>query len=351
MAANFTREHKLVEDISSKSWFANPAGRQGYQVILLELVGDGGTRFYHSLGPGETLRVSERLFGKYTALAVDTRHARSFPIQGQFYTRNRGRKVILQANVRYRVIDARVVAMETLDPLGELRDMVTATLNRDLANYSEVDITPFVIEQVISKVGQAPHLGLTVEGAEILEFTPDTRMTQQTVEQEDLRHDVIIGGIRSQAEFDEADRQQAAKIRWKQETHSAIDLSDINVFLHEHPELADKIFSTFAGRDQLLLQTRMEAMGPAIQDYIDRQRDIEGEVDPDVIIKMLDTASTPASTRLQSPVQHQIVWGDEEVVDAQPAEQPYTTFTEEDEAPEEGGKKPPDDSSRIKFAD
>ena len=130
MSDNFTREHKLVEEIVSQGWFTSPAGRQGYEVIVLERVGDGGTRFYHNLKPGETLRFSERVFGKFIALAVDVRYARSFPIEGQFAARERGRFVTLKANVRYRVTDARVVAMETLDPLGALRDKVIAVLNR-----------------------------------------------------------------------------------------------------------------------------------------------------------------------------------------------------------------------------
>ena len=49
MSDNFTQEHGLIEEITSKGWFANPAGRQGYEVIVLENKGDGGTRLYLSL--------------------------------------------------------------------------------------------------------------------------------------------------------------------------------------------------------------------------------------------------------------------------------------------------------------
>lgn len=215
MSNNFTYEHKLIESISSQGWLANPAGRQGYEVILLQQVGDSGTRFYCSLKPGETLRVSERLLGKFTALSVDVRHARSFPITGKFSAQERGRKVELRANVRYRVTDAKVVAMETVDPLGELRDRVIATLNRELLRYSESEITPTLVERIIRQVGPVPHLGLTVEDAETLEFSADSRHTGRLTEEEDLAHELRLNHIRQEADLASQSRQNDSRIRWQ----------------------------------------------------------------------------------------------------------------------------------------
>jgi len=354
MTENFTREHKLVEDISSKGWFANPAGRQGYEVIILEQVGDGGTLFYHSLKPGETLRLSERLFGRFTALAVDVRHARAFPIEGQFAARERGRKVTLRANVRYRVTDARMVAMETLDPLGELRDKVIATLHRELANYPEADITPGLIERVIRSVGPVPHLGLTVEDAEVIEFTPDPRLTEHVVEEEDLRHELSISGVKSQAELEAESRKREADIHLRQEEHAAIDLSDINVLLHEmraDPALVHRIFDTFAQRDQLLLGEQIDLAKLKIKEYISRQKGVDGEIDMAEIDRIWRETMATSRPQLQSPVERgQIVWGDE-VKDALPSGKPPIKLAEEDEDQGKGGKEPPDDPNRIKFAD
>jgi heme/copper-type cytochrome/quinol oxidase subunit 4 len=171
MDENLTRKLELVREIPSKyRESANPAGRQGYEVIILEKVGDSGTRYYCSLKPGETLRLSERVFGKFIVLEVDLRHARSFRIGGQFAVRERGCPVTLQANVRYRVTDARIVALETVDPLGELRDKVISTINRELAQYQESDINPGLIERIIRTIGMVSHLGLMVEDAEVIEF-------------------------------------------------------------------------------------------------------------------------------------------------------------------------------------
>src|SRR6266540_5901563 len=162
MTENLTRQHGLVQEITNKGWFANPAGKQGYEVILLERVGDGGTRFYHSLKPGETLRVAERLLASYIALQVDMRHARAFPVSGLFNTVDRGKKVTLELNVRYHVTNAQIIAIDTVDPLGELQSKILATLNRELLVYAERDVNPLVIESIVQNVGQFSHLGLTV---------------------------------------------------------------------------------------------------------------------------------------------------------------------------------------------
>lgn len=351
MSTNFTREHKLVEEISSKGLFANPAGRQGYHVVVLEQIGDGGNRFFASLKPGETLRLGERLLSKFTAMAVDVRYARAFPIEGQFAARERGRKVTLRVNVRYRVTDARVVAMETLDPLGELRDKVIATLNREMVRYSEVEVTPGLIERIISSVGPVPHLGLTVEGAEVLEFTPDSRVVQHVVEEEDLRHELAIGGIKEQAAIASESRKQEAQIRWKKDKHSAINLSDINALMHEYPDLIPKVFSTFAAKEQRLLEAQIGVVAPAVQAYMAQQIENEADVDPEEVARIMRQAIAPSQGQLTGPVDRQIVWGDN-VIDALPAEVPPEKSKIEFVKDREGkkkGKKPPVDPDRIKF--
>jgi hypothetical protein len=339
MKKNFTQEHGLVEEISSKGWLANPAGRQGYEVIILEQVGDGGTRFYASLKAGETLRLSERLLSKFIVRAVDVRYARGFPVEGDFGARERGRKVTLRTNVRYRVTDARVVAMETVDPLSELRDKVISTLNRELARYPESEITPGLVERIISSVGPVLHLGLTVEGAEVIEFTPDSRLTQHVVEEEDLGHEISVES-----------RKREAELRWKQEKHSTVDLSDINALMHEYPELIPQIFNTFATRDQQLLQAQMSVVGPAIEAYIQQQRDIDAEIDPEEIANIMRRSMAPSQAQFTSPVDKRIAWGSD-VVDALPVgKSPDQSKIEfEDEGAEKGGKKPPLDDDRIKF--
>lgn len=348
MSDNFTYEHKLIEDISSQGWFANPAGRQGYEVILLEQVGDGGTRFYCNLKPGETLRFSERVLGKYTARSVDVRHARSFPIAGKFSAQERGRKVELRANVRYRVTDAKVVAMETVDPLGELRDRVIATLNRELLRYGESEITPTLVERIIRQVGPVPHLGLTVEDAEALEFSADARYTGRLTEEEDLTHELRLNGIRQEADLASQSRQNESRIRWQQEKHVAINLTNVNALMHEHPDLIPVIMNTFAERERRLLDARTSVVGPAINAYIEQQRGIEGEIDPAKIIEIMRDVLSTSDSHFQSPITDKLIaWGGNEL-DGKVTEKPRIEFKDE-QSGKDGGKQPPVDDSRIKF--
>lgn len=359
MTENLTREHQLVNEISTQGWLANPAGRQGYEVIVLEKIGEGGTRFYCSLKPGETLRFGERLFGKYTMLAVDIRHARYVTVEGQFATYERGHKVSLKAKVRYRVVDARVVAMDTIDPLGELRDKVIATLNRELVRHREANITPATIEQIIRSVGTIPHLGLTIEDAEIITFTSDSRLTQQTMAEENLTHELSLGERREQATLDiETRRAEAAleaqrrtredDLRWRQEQQQAIDLTNINSLMHEHPELVQQVFGTFASRDERLLAARLSLAEPVIKDYITRQQEIDGEIDPNEIARLMQQFAGSASPSLQNP---QLVWGDRGE-ETPPLDTPKVTFAEDDKKEaKKSGKKPPDDMPHIKFGD
>ena len=347
MSNNFTHEHGLIEEITSKGWFANPAGRQGYEVIVLENKGAGGTRFYAALKPGETLRLSERLLGSFTARAVDIRHARSFPVQGEFAARERGRKVTLKANVRYRVIDARIVAIEAVDPLAELRDKVIAALNRELSRFSEAEITPAVVEKVIRGVGLVAHLGLQVDDAEVLEFRADPRITGQVVGREDLDYNATVSGARQQAELEGQRRQHEHELARRQAAHEAINLTDINVLLHEHPEMAPAVFSAFTERERAMLDARMSVLAPAIEAYLDRRRRDGDDIDPRDVVRIMEEAIRPASLQLPgvadpSPGSARITWGSEPTA-APPANEPRVIFDDD------SNKRDDDSAPRIKF--
>lgn len=199
MTENLTQQHGLVREITNRGWFANPAGKQGYEVILLKRVGNGGTRFYHSLKPGQTLRIVERLLSSYIALEVDMRHARAFTVSGSFNTRHSGRNVTLELNVRYHVSDARIVAMETVDPLGELRDKVISALNRELITYSERDINLALIDKIVMNIGQVPHLGLVIEDLDVVKFEKDSseeeREQKYITELQDAEHSIHLARL------------------------------------------------------------------------------------------------------------------------------------------------------------
>lgn len=348
MSTNFTYEHKLIENISSQGWFTNPAGRQGYEVILLERVGDGGTRFYYNLKPGETLRFSERVFGKYIALCVDIRHARAFPIEGKFAARERGRIVYMRGNVRYRVTDAKVVAMETVDPLGELRDRVIAALHRELSRYAEAEISPALIERVIRQIGPVSHLGLTVEDAEVLEFSADGGVTKQVADEEGLQHELRLNRLREQAALDTESERNSARIRWQTERQEAIDLTNVNALMHQYPDLVPGIINTFAERERRLLEARATILGPAIKAYIEQQQAIDGEVDPARLVQIMrEVIDSPGGQLLPPIMDKQIVWGGTEI-EGKVIEKPSIEFKGE-QGNQEGGKKPPEDRSRIKF--
>jgi len=312
MAENLTKAHRLVEEITSNNWFANPAGRQGFEVILLEQVGDGGTRFYHSLQPGETLKLNERLFGKFRALAVDIRSARSFEIDKEFHAIERGRKIQLGIKVYYHVQNARVVAMETVDPLGELRDKVIATLTRELVRYTEDDISPILVQSIIQKIGFISHIGLVVDDADIIKFSRDERITSHEVQVEDVHHDIHIDTIREDAAINLESRRQRADVNLRQERHDGINLSNLNTLMHEHPELIPTILETLSDRERRLVDMQFAAVKPAIEAYIQQQREINAPINPEEVGRMMRNAITSDRQMLELPNQSEtIVWGDE----------------------------------------
>lgn len=348
MTENLTRQHNLVREITNQGWFSNPAGKQGYDVILLEKVGNGGTRFYHLLKPGETLRLAERLLSSYIALEVDMRHARAFPVSGSFNTRDRGRKVSLELNIRYHVADSRIVAMETVDPLGELQSKVISILNRDLQGYFERDITVSVIERIVQGIGQVPHLGLTVEDVEVMTFASDSRMTGQVVEEEDVQHSISIEAVRRRADIASRSELEDASIENKTKRYAAINLSNLNVLLHEYPNLLPQVLETFSRREQTILEAKIGTVQNSIQAYIAQQIDSNGEVDPREIGNILRDAISNAPAQLQgSSDLPQISWGDEPVI---PEESKDINVPDAKEV-KENKSKPVKKSPRITFGE
>lgn len=323
MEENLTRQHKLVEEITSSGWFADPAGKEGYEILVLEKVGNGGTRYYASLKAGEKLRWTERLFSQYLVYQVDLRRARAFSVSGQFSTRERGRSVTLSANVRYHVANARTVATQTVDPLGELRDKVISTLNKDLKRYTENEVTPDVVETIIENIGNLPHLGLAIESAEVQNLGGDSRVTQHIVEEEDIRHNISIGEIRHQSELSARDLDHEADIRREQQSHDAdikrrqqlhdaIDLRNMNVFMHEHPELVQQILLTLTARDNKLLDANIDVAKASVDRYIAQQLEMNQVIDPvevgRIMRESVGTSSLQIGTTDTNP--RLIEWGD-----------------------------------------
>lgn len=342
MADNFTQAQGLVSPITSQGWFANPAGIEGHEVIVLEKRGDGGSRFYCSLKPGQTLSFGERVFNKFQVFSVDMRYARSFSIEGQFATRERGRKVGLKLNVRYRVTDAKVVAMDAADPLGALRDKVVATLHREVARYPEEQIDPSLIEKIVRGVGPVPDLGLIVEDAEILEFNADKRVDNTILEIENAEHTIKLDEIKRRAELKAKQEINEADIRVRQDRHTGLNLGDINVLMQEYPNLIPQVLETLASRDQRAFEAQTAMITPVIAAYIAQQRDKDEDIDPEEVANIIRRSlATNSRPQLPGTEPKQIVWGDENNKASEP-ERPPIKF--EEEKKDQGDK-------RIRFGD
>ncbi len=290
MTENLTRKSNLVQEITEKSWFANPVGKQGYEIILLEKVENSGTRYYTSLKPGETLRFGERLFINYVAIQVDIRHARGFSISGTFTTRDRGKKVSIELNVRFHVLDARIVAMGTVDPLGEFQDKVIATLNRELQRYMEHDVTATLVERMIQDIGQVPHLGLTVEDVEVLSLDLGSQSTQHVVKEEDVSHSIEIESIRRRAELEKRRQEDKLNLEIKIDRLNQINISDLKTLMHEHPDIIAKVVEALSAQEKKLLDTQITNAQTSILDYLEKQKKSNKEIDPNEISKILRNA-------------------------------------------------------------
>ncbi len=274
-SANFTREQGLVTPITESSWFSRPAGREGYDVVVLEKVGTGN-RYYATLCPGETLRLGEVVFGKFDVYAVDMRHGLAFPIEGQFATQERNRKITLRANVRYRVTDSRQVAVGAADPLGEVRDKVIDALNRTLAHYPHDSVHEALCADIIRSVGSFPHLGLVVEGAEILQFEPEGRLLVYRTAEEEQEHKLRLEGRAAQAEIEAAERRERSRMDLDEEKIRRFDLRDPNVFMHVRPDMVPAVLSMVSEREKVNLEARrigVNMIAKALETYLQQKRD------------------------------------------------------------------------------
>ena len=162
---NLTFEQKLIEELPLSGFMAGgkPVGREGFEVIVVERIGTGN-RFYCTLAPGDTLRISERLFGAYYAYSVDMRPARLLTISESFPTFNPLIKVKVTAKVLYHALNARRLATEVEDPLGKFCDRILGTLRREIGQMPHQKVTEPGCEGIISGVGAVPTFALAVEG-------------------------------------------------------------------------------------------------------------------------------------------------------------------------------------------
>lgn len=271
--SNFTQEQGLVTPITEQGWFTRPAGREGYEVVVLEKVATGN-RYYCTLRPGETLRFGEVVFGKFFVYAVDMRYGKAFPVEGEFATQERNRKVTLKANVRYRVTDSRQVAVGADDPLAEVRDKVVAALNRELARYPHDSVSEALCEDIIRKVGYFPNLGLSVEGAEIIQFSPEPRVLGYRTEEEEQEHKLRLQERAAEAEIQEAGRRERARMDLDEEKIRRFDLRDPNVFMHIRQDMVPRLLDMMDRRQALELQAQergMDIMDSAIRTYLKQQ--------------------------------------------------------------------------------
>src|SRR5690606_2017960 len=134
------------------------------------------------------------------------------------------------------------------------------------------------IERIIHGIGQVPHLGLTVEDVEIMSFTSDSRITSHVVEEEDVQHSISIEAARRRADIASQSELEDASIENKLKRHSAINLSNLNVLLHEYPDLLPQVLATFSQREQKILDAKIGTVQHSIQEYIAQQVRNDGEV-------------------------------------------------------------------------
>ena len=317
MSNELTKSEKLIRQVG-EGWLANPAGKQGFEIIVLEKSGSTGEQYYASLKPGQRLKLSERLFGSYRVLEVDIRKGKLLNFSQSFNSKNRGRSIEVQLTVYYHVQNAALVAMETFDPLQRLRNTIISTLNTELMQYTESEITPTLIKRIVSNIGHLQSIGLVVEDADVIQFSGDKRITEGTIAEEnrvaEARHqkESHISSLaaaeqqqRSQIKIEE-ERQQA-QIRTHEDRTKRIDLLNLNSFLHAHPELANTVFTSFTERDRALLEANLQVAGPLLTAYVEQKKENEEELDPREMLNIFQEAVS--TTHVTTP-KRRIAWGD-----------------------------------------
>jgi hypothetical protein len=140
--------------------------------------------------------------------------------------------------------------------------------------------------------------------------------------------DIALQELRTQAELRAKELANQADIRMRQARHDNIGMTDINVLMHEHPELLPAIFGHFASRDQATMNAQLQLMAPVIQAYIDQKTRDGDPIDPDELAKLIKrTVNTRQG--LQSPMEtpKQISWGGSENTPS--SESPSVVFGDE----------------------
>jgi hypothetical protein len=271
--SNFTQSEGLVKPITEKGWFKRPSGQEGYEVVVLEKV-SSGNRYYSTLRPGETLRIGEVVFGKFLVYAVDVRHGRAFPVSGEFATQERNRKIKLAANVRYRVTDSRQVAVGAADPLSEVRDRVINVLNRDLARYPHDQVNEALCADLIRQVGNLPHLGLVVEGADILQYEPEGRTLGYRTEAEEQAHRLRMESRQAEAEIRLGEARECSRMDMDEEKIQRFDLRDPNVFMHVRPDMVPAVLDLLSERERVNLHAKqlgVELLAKSMEAYLQQK--------------------------------------------------------------------------------
>jgi len=284
--SGFTQQPGLVEPITEQGWFRRPAGREGYDIVVLEKVSTGN-RYYTTLRPGETLRFGEVVLGKFLVYAVDMRYGLSFPVEGRFATQERNCYVELGAAVRYHVTDSRQVALGALDPLGELRDRVLDALNREFARYPHQSVNEAVCADIIRKVGAFPHLGLAIDSAEILKFAPEERVVgyrtaeeeqthQHRMEERDRSHRHRIETRDAAVEQQLAGERERLRMDLDAEKIERFDLRDPNTFMHQRPDLVQDVLAMMSERERMNLHVQeigVNMLAKALDAYIQQKHE------------------------------------------------------------------------------
>ncbi|NJO08246.1 MAG: hypothetical protein HC876_23585 [Chloroflexaceae bacterium] len=167
-----------------------------------------GWRYYCTLAPGDMLRLSERLFGSFSALVIDMRPARQLDIQSTLPTSDPLTEITVHAQVLYRVTNPRLVAYEVDDALAKFRDYIIGRLRREIARLAHHQISELFCERVIYEIGAVPQFGLTVEGINLLSVEHDEAVIDQLRKRRQLNDDQGINNEIEEMEHQKRLRQQ-----------------------------------------------------------------------------------------------------------------------------------------------
>ncbi|NJN66839.1 MAG: hypothetical protein HC884_09030 [Chloroflexaceae bacterium] len=247
---NFTFEQKLVEQLPIRGILSmgKPVGREGFEVIVMEHI-NSGWRYYCTLAPGDMLRLSERMFGNFSAFVVDIRPARQLDIQHKFPSIDPLTEVTVHAQVLYRVTDPRLVAVEIEDPLAKFRDRIIGMLRREINRLPYHQISEALCERVIYNVGAVPQFGLAVEGIDLLTIEHDETVLDHMRKRRQLDYDQGLGYDTEEMEHQKRLRQQYREkefhfrnVQYDTLVNSQEKMNEkmqevLNTYIKDHPDL------------------------------------------------------------------------------------------------------------------